>query len=151
MGCLAGLLSGWLAGCLAGCCLESPLHETPTLGGKAKLSPAQPSRSEPIRADQKSTAQKKVASRLRETPTLGGKAEPSPAKPSRSEPSKHPQHQNKLRLVHTKHTCSKNCTLQRASRLRETHTSKIKCRLVYARRYFFEKQCVAPTPNTYFG
>ena len=30
----------------------------------------------------------------------------------------------------------KNNTLQRASRLREMHTSKIKCRLVYAKRYF---------------
>ncbi len=45
------------------------------------------------------------------------------------------------RLVYAKRTLSKNCTLQRASRLRETHISKIKCRLVYARRYFFDKKC----------
>ena len=39
--------------------------------------------------------------------------------------------------MYAKHTLSKNCTFQRASRLRETHIFKIKCRLVYARRYFF--------------
>ena len=54
-------------------------------------------------------------------------------------------------FVYAKHTLSTNCTLQRASRARETHIFKIKCRLVYVRRYIFEKSCVSSTPNTYFG
>ena len=54
-------------------------------------------------------------------------------------------------FVYAKRTLSTNCTLQRASRARETHVSKIKCRLVYVRRYIFEKSCVSSTPNTYFG
>ena len=41
------------------------------------------------------------------------------------------------RLVYARRTLSKNYTFQRASRLRETHIFKIKCRLVYAIRYFF--------------
>ena len=48
-------------------------------------------------------------------------------------------------------TLYKHCTFQRASRLRETDVFKIKCRLVYARRYILGKSCVSCTPNTYFG
>jgi hypothetical protein len=54
-------------------------------------------------------------------------------------------------FVYAKRTLSTNCTLQRASRARETHIYKIKCRLVYVRGYLFEKECVSTTPNTYFG
>ena len=54
-------------------------------------------------------------------------------------------------FVYAKRTLSTNCTLQRASRARETHISKIKCRLVYVRRDIFEKKCISSTPNTYFG
>jgi hypothetical protein len=54
-------------------------------------------------------------------------------------------------FVYAKRTLSTNCTLQRVSRARETHISKITCRLVYVRRYILEKSCVSCTPNTYFG
>ena len=53
--------------------------------------------------------------------------------------------------MYAKRTLSTNCTLQRVSRARETHISKITCRLVYVRRYILEKSCVSCTPNTYFG
>ena len=53
--------------------------------------------------------------------------------------------------MHAKRILSKNCTLQQASRARETHIPKIKCRLAYARRDIFEKKCGSSTPNTYFG
>ena len=54
-------------------------------------------------------------------------------------------------FVYAKRTLSTNCTLPRVSRARETHIFKTKCRLVYARRYIFEKSCVSSTPDTYFG
>ena len=54
-------------------------------------------------------------------------------------------------FLYAKRTLATNCTLQRASRARETHISKIKYRLVYVRRDIFEKICVSSTPNTYFG
>ena len=60
-------------------------------------------------------------------------------------------HSVKWRPVHLKHTLSKNCTLQRASRLNQMHTLKTKCRLVYAKCLFCLESDVWSTPNAYLG
>ena len=91
---------------------------------------------------------KNNASRLHQTPTLSGRPRHRGWGWMRQRWQKHSE---RWCLVQAKRILSKKCPLQRASRLRETHISKIKCRLVYVRRYIFEKQCVSSTPNTYFG
>jgi len=54
-------------------------------------------------------------------------------------------------FLNAERTLSTNYALQRASRACERHISKIKCRLVYARRYIFEEMCVPFAPKCYFG
>ncbi len=92
------------------------------------------SKSSVVSSTRHATFCENMVSRLNQTPTLGSG-------------SRHrgwgwlgqglQMHCVKWRLVYAKHTLSKTCTLQRASHLRETHISKIRCRLVYARRDFF--------------
>ena len=60
-------------------------------------------------------------------------------------------HSTTTRFVHAKHTIGKNSTLQRASRLGETHISKIRCPLVHAKYFFVCFNAVSSTRNTRFG
>ncbi len=76
----------------------------------------------------------KMLSRLRETTTLGGNTEPRPPEPS---PAKPTRARKKSCLIYAKRVLTGNFTKSRLSSTRNTHTSKCKCRLIYARRYLF--------------
>ena len=92
------------------------------------------SKSSVVSSTRDATFFEKIASRVRETTTLGGNTEPRQPKPSLARPTRA---RTKSCLVYAKRMFTQNSNKKNASRLRETHASKRKCRLVYARRYFF--------------